>query len=420
VPYNVLVQRIGKETLRSEAVEEMLNPVFEEALSEIDVAPYSQAQLDDVQSEPLVLSFTIPLQPVVTLGDYRALRHEIEEVEVTDEAVEEGLEHIRTHHQVLEPVNRPAMSGDVVTLSGTGEILEEDATEVIFDEERAEILLDDETTFAGTTFVENLIGMEVGDNGDFKITFPEDYEDEELAGKEASFSVTILDVKSRYLPELNDDLAKEEGDFETLEELRASVREDLQRQAEAEAKNELYDTMMDEMLEDAELVYPPVVVQNELNGMLENLKQQATQAGWEWNDFLMLQGETESSLQEKWREQAEDRVRHSLVLGQFIEEEKLQVSIEDLDAAIDARLEGIDENEELRGQMRDFFRQGQGLEMLSSELVMNNVYERLEAIAIGEAPDLAALEEEADADKEAVADGAAVADAAAVADDEEE
>lgn len=440
VPYNIIVQRVGRDALRSEAVEEILEPVFEETLAEIDVTPYAQPELDDLEMEPMVIKFTIPMEPVVELGDYRSIRRELPEVNVTDEAVQEALEHIRTHHEVLEPVDRPIEEGDVVALSGTGEVVEGDEVDVIFDEERVELLMDPETTFAGTEFVKYLIGLEVGDHHEFTITFPEDEEEaaaavddlsddlaeedveeqgageedlgaeemeeddtdtSSLAGKEASFSVTILDVKSRYLPELDDELAREEGDYESLEEMREAVREQLWEQAKADAKDELFDDVMDQIVEASQIDYPPAVVNEELESMVQSLKEQATRAGWEWSDYLMLQGETEDSLRETMRERAVERVQSGLVLRKFIEEERLSLDEEEVESAIDERLgDRFDDNEELRMQMRDFFRQGQGLEMITGELVMDKVLDRIEAIVTGSAPsleELAAAEEEEEA-----------------------
>lgn len=395
-PYNVLVQRFGREYIRSEAVEEMLDPIFNETLTEVDVAPYGQVSLDDMQIEPLVVSFTIPMEPLVTLGDYRAIRREIEAVEVGEDAVDEALEHLRSHQAVLEPVNRPVMSGDVAAISGTGEIVEEDATEVIMDEERIELLMDADKTFPGTDFVDNLIGMEVGDEGEFTVKFPEKYDEEGLAGREASFTITVLDVKSRYLPELNDEFAQEEGEYETLEELRDGLRKDLQKQAKQSARDELLDEFVEEVAESAEIVYPPTVVEEELTQMVENLKSQATRSGWKWEDYLTLQGETEEALREQWREQAQGRVKRGLVVRELIEQEKLALTEEELDTAIDERLERFEANDELRDQMREFFRQPPGMEIISNDLIMEKVYERIEAIVTGHAPDLDALEDESE------------------------
>jgi trigger factor len=403
VPYNILVQRVGKEALRSEAVEELLTPVFEETMAQIEATPYSQPQLEDMQMEPLVVEFSVPLEPVVELGDYRAIRRELQTVEVSEEAVSEALEQVRQRHQILEPVDRPAMEGDVVVMSATGEVVEDDRVEVIYDEERAELLMDPEETFAGTDFVQKIIGLEVGDETEFTITLPEAEEeaDEEedaysLAGKEAQFSVTILDVKSRYLPELDDELAREEGDYETLDDLRAAVRKELEEQAESEARGELLDSFVDELAEQAEeLLYPPVAVEEDLDRRLESLQEQVTRAGWQWEDYLMLQGASEESLREEWYEGAVENVERGLLFRELIQQEKLTISEEELQGAIDERLARFDDNDELRQQMRNFFLQGQGLDMLSSEILMDKVYDRVEAIVTGHAPDLAELEAEA-------------------------
>ena len=237
----------------------------------------------------------------------------------------------------------------------------------------------------------------MGDEGEFTVTFPEDSEDEELAGREATFNVTVLDVKSRYLPPLDDDLAKEEGDYETLDELREEVERELWEQAEQQAREELLEDVMEEIDQGAEITYPPVAVEQELDQMVANLKEQVTRSGWQWDDYLTLQGETEESLREQWQEQAERRVRRGLAMQEFMRQEKITPSEEALDKAVEERLERFAEDEEMREQMRDFFRQGQGLEMISSQVMMDLLHERVEAIVLGEAPDLEALEEEDDA-----------------------
>ncbi|MBK7895968.1 MAG: trigger factor family protein [Anaerolineaceae bacterium] len=126
VPYQVLVKRVGHEALRTEAVEDMLQSVFTEALDEVAPDIYAPANFDDMQMEPLVLKFTIPLTPETTLGNYRELRKEIEPVEITEEAIAEALERIQARHQQLEDAVRPVEQGDMVTLSGKGELLPAD------------------------------------------------------------------------------------------------------------------------------------------------------------------------------------------------------------------------------------------------------------------------------------------------------
>jgi trigger factor len=399
VPYHVLVQRVGQEALRAEAVEALLDDVYGEMLAQLEETPAGQPSLDNLQMDPLVLDFVIPLEPKVSLGDYRSIRRDVTPVEISDEAVDEALEHIREHHEVVEPVSRAVMEGDMVTISGTGEVVDGDTVNVIFDEERIDLIADPERAFTGTDFVANLIGMEIGDETEFTITFPDqepylpDGEDDDnaLAGQEAQFSVTVLDVKSRYLPPLDDELAKAEGDYETLAELRDATREELQKQGEQEARNQLFDEVLEEILESAALVYPPSLVEEELDNMIENLKNQVTRAGWRWEDYVRLQSKTEEILREEWKERAEENVRRSLVLRQFIRDEYINVGADELQTSLSDRFGSLEGDGEVQQQLRDYFQKGEGLTMLANELLMDKIYERTNAIVTGSAPDLEAL-----------------------------
>lgn len=403
VPYNILVRRVGEKALRADAIEEMLESVLAEALDQVDVVAYRQPSLDDMEMEPLTIKLTIPLEPKIELGDYRAIRKEVKPVEVADKALDDALEHIRSHYQELEEVERPAAIGDMLTVSGEGKIEgeEDQEGEVIWHEHDTDLVLDPERTFPGLPFVDNLVGLSAGDEKHFEVVFPEDYEEEELAGKKATFEVTVGKVQRRELPELDDELAQKEGDYETVEELRQGLQEQLYEQARREARSDLLEEFVEEILESAELVYPPAAVETELDSMVENLRDQVTRSGWKWEDYLTLQGQTEESLREEWREQATTRVRRGLVLAEFITQEKLRVRSADVDEAVEERVSPYSENEELQNQLRSLFSQGAGLQAVSNEILMEKAYDRVEAIVTGNAPDLDELEiEEASSEEE--------------------
>lgn len=408
-PYQVILRRIGEESLRAEAIEDMVQTVFEEALQQSAIEIYGQPSLNDVEQNPLVYKFTVPLTPVVTLGNYRELRREVTDPAVTEEAVAEAVEKIQVRHQIVEPVERPAELGDLVTLSGVGKLLptavaedaesaeaapETDAAkdETLFNEERTEMLLDASIIFPGTPFVENIVGMSAGDEKSFNFAFPADFDDESLAGREATFDISVLDVKSRTLPELDDDLAKQEGSYETMEELRASVRENLQNQAQIEAKNQLTEAMIDDLLVEATIAYPPTAVEMEIDTMMESLKSQITRSGWEWEDYLRIQGLNEASMRDEFQETAVKRLERQLALRQFIFDEKLTVTAEDMDERINERIKTFGDSPELLDSMRQYFQSGYAFEMISSEVLMDKAYDRMKAVLRGEAPDLALLE----------------------------
>ena len=407
-PYSVMVRRIGKETLRAEAIEELVQPVFEEAMTEADVEPYGQPSLESIEPEPLALTFKVPLPPVATLGDYRALRKEIEPVVITEEALAAALEQMQIRHQTLEAADRPVQEGDLVTLSGVGDLTPQltalvetgdeadtdTATAVpdrIFDEESLDLIVARDKMFPNTPFFDHILGLAAGDEAEFSFTFPEAYEQPELAGREANFKITVLNVQKRDLPALDDELAKLEGRFETLDELRENLRKDLQRHAEGQAKEELLEGLVDDLLAEATLVYPPAAIESEIDQMLQTFKNQISRSGWNMEDYLKMQGGNEESLRADFRERAEERLRRNLALRQFMLDEKVRVDIADIEALIEERVDHI-ENEDLQKSMRDFYRGGQGIEAISAELLSNKVYERAKAIYSGDAPDLAALE----------------------------
>jgi len=332
---------------------------------------------------------------------------------LSEEAVQEALEQVQIEHQAIEPVDRPVQAGDMVTVSGKGELAPSESTsdekdadidedqeetaepesEVLFDQEQLELLMDNKKLFPETPFVENLIGLSAGDETSFEFTFPEEYEEEDLAGREATFNLTIIDVKNRELPPLDDELAKLSGDYETLDEMRDTLREQLQTQAENQAKEDLIEGAIDDMLEDADVQYPPAAMEMEMDDMVERFKNQVTKSGWEFDDYLKIQGSTEESLREDFRESAEKRLTRRLILRQFMVDEKLQVNVDDVSELVDKRVAGY-EKEDLRRQMRDFYLTGSGFDMISSEVLSNNVHDRLIAIYSGEAPDLDAIAED--------------------------
>lgn len=412
-PYDVIVRRVGEDVLRAEAVEDMAQSVFEEALEQTGLEPYARSTLDDIQPQPLVYTFTVPLDPVVTLGDYRARRKELEPIQVTDEAVSGALEYVQMRHQIVEAVDRAAEPGDVVTLSGHGRLVspepeaEGDAANAtgegyLFNEESLEVLLDAASLFPETPFVDNVVGMSVGEQKAFSFTFPDPYESEpEFAGREATFDITVTEVKRRELPPIDDELAKLEGNYESLDELRAELRRDLEREAENASKETVIEEMIDFLLEDAQVVYPPAAVDLQIDQMVEDFNNRLARSGWQPKEYLNLQGMTEESLREDFRDNAVTQLRRQLVLRQFILDEKLRVDAADIDNIIEERLERF-ENPALKDSMRSYYQSGRGFELVSSEVLSNKVYERVKAILSGQAPDLDSLDDvsEAGSDEE--------------------
>jgi trigger factor len=398
MPYPVLVKRIGEANIRAEAIDDMTQVVFEAMLDQLEEKPYTRSSLQDIQMNPTVFTFTVPLSPIVKLGDYRSARQEVDEIVITEEAVEEALERIQERHVVLEPVERPADVGDMVTVKGTGTVTMEaededgeDEVVNIFKQDSGDLLLDPDKLVYGQPFVDHIVGMSKDDEKSFAIVLSEDFPEEEIAGKTAMFNVTVLDIKNRILPAIDDELAKEEGEYETLAELRDAVEKDLHKHALQHAKSDRMETFIDQLMEEAKINFPPALIQEELDDMIANLRKQMENYGWDWEDYLRLQETTEEDMREDLEESAEQRVERGLVLSQFVQDEKLKVTDAALDAKFDEQYGNI-ENEEVRQYMKKFMMEGGGINTVINEIIMDAAYERVLAIWSGTAPSFEELE----------------------------
>lgn len=408
-PYGIVKGYVGEENLRQDALNDILPKIFDETLQEIDAQPYAQPTLDDVDFDPLVLKMTIPLEPAVILGDYRAMRREVETVVVSDEAVDEAIELVRQQQATTEPIERPSAMGDELVIDGKGTIPAEDDGEeanTIFDQQHYHVRLEEDALFPRTDFTEQLVGLSAGDKKTFTVTFPEEYDvNESLEGKTATFEVSVQEVLERHVPELNDEFAQNQtGEFETLEDYRAERKQQLQEQAEEQAKNDLIEETIEDMLENVEeLVYPQGILSAEVDDMLNGIKQQIQQIGWDWDTYLEAREMTEEDMRDEFEEGAVDRLERRLVFQKFVQTENLLLTEEEINAAVEKRLETFDE--EMRGYMRPYL-EGEGGAMIRQELLTNKVYDRITAIFAGAAPDLTEESDEA----EVVADEPEVAE----------
>jgi len=259
-PYRVIVQRFGEDVVRNEALEDLSKSVFEQALEQADVEPYAPASLEDVSWDPLVMKVRVPVAPVVELGDYRAMRMEVEPVEVTDEEIEEALEGLQDEHASWNPVERPAQLGDLVTMA----IKEQVGDEILAENENVDYALNEaEEGEAGPDLTTPLIGLSTGDEKEFGVTYPETVQDPRYAGQEVTVSVKVHGVKEQETYPLDDDFAQMVGDFDTLEGLKESLTEDIRRRKEREADNELGEEVFSQLVENAERIEWPEALEEE-------------------------------------------------------------------------------------------------------------------------------------------------------------
>ncbi|NIO68307.1 MAG: trigger factor [Anaerolineae bacterium] len=381
VPYDVVLRYFGKNTLYQEVFEDLGQAVFKEALEKEGIEPFAQAELMDVQFEPMVLKMVVPVAPIVELGDYRQLRLTPPKVIVSDEEVETALESIQAQHGQWQPVERPAQLDDqvIVDIESTveGEV-------VLRNQERA-LLLKAESPYPLPGFNEQILGMVIGQEREFDLTYPETSANEKLAGKESHFKVHLHDLKELVLPELDDGLAKTVGDFETFDDLKAKVRENLQAEAEREAESRFASEVLTATVERARIEFPPVLLERELDSLLEEqdgvLRQRE---GLTLDNWLEINKKSKEEYRDELRPRAAERLKRGLALGKVVELEGITVEEEEVEAQIERMSLAFGEQAD---KARDVFSSPDNMRSIASDLLTNKALQRVVAIARGEVED---------------------------------
>ena len=382
-PREIVERAVGQPLLLQEAIEELLPEVYSEALESEDIQPIDQPEIELKSTEPLVVQATVPVRPTVDVGDYGSLRVPRPESTTSDEEIEEALTELRRRFATLEPVDRAVGWGDTVRVDVTVSV---DGQEEPHVEEGAEFAVTEGGVVSLPGFLDGLIGLERGGPHEFSFALPDDYQAEELAGKMASYAVQLHEVKQEVLPELDDDFARsldEEG-VENLEQLQARVQEGVRAQIEAEAEADYRDEIVDLLLATAELDYPEVLVEREIDRLVDEQSQHAAHEREDFERWLEAIGRTEDEVRDALREQADLIVRRGLALAEFAQQEELSVSDEEIEQELNAltdQMAGDSTDLEQRAQVRALFDTPQGRASLHDRMVTQRAIERLVEIA---------------------------------------
>lgn len=338
-PRAVLERHIGKEAVYDEALEILLPEVYVQALDEAKIEPIDRPQVEVTQLEagkPLIFKATVEVKPEVKLGQYIGLEVVKEENEVTEEQVNEELKKLQQRHAKLITLEEGTVEqGDTVTLDFEGFI-----DDVPFPGGKGEehpLEIGSGTFIPG--FEDQLVGMAIGENKDVKVTFPEDYQAAELAGKEAIFKSTIKGIKRKEFTSIDDEFAKDVSEFGTLDELKTDILNRLNQAAELKSNQEFRKGVIEASLANAEVEIPEVMVSSRVETMINNMAQRFQSQGFSLENYLQYTNSTIEQLKENFRPEAERDVKVNLVLEAIAKAENLQVSDEDLDKEINKMAE---------------------------------------------------------------------------------
>jgi len=339
-PYNVVARYFGKEALSKEVLDELGDAVYKEALDKAGLEPFGQAQFTDYETNPLVLKLIVPLAPVVELGDYRQMRLEPEEAAAREEEINEVLRRIQEQNAFWEPVERPAQRGDLAIVDIEGTV----KGETIASNKGRELLLDTDSPDPLPGFSEELLGMTVNEQREFTLTYPEEFENDYLAGQPAHFTVHLHDLKEKVAPSIDDDLARTVGSYETLEDLKAELRRELQAKAEQEFPNRA----LTALVEGAKIEFPPIMLEKGIDDWLGEFDRTLKQQSLNLENYLAMRKLTEEEFRTEVSLQVEERLKRSLALGKLAELEGLDIESDGVMSEAQERLAAI-----ARGELED-------------------------------------------------------------------
>lgn len=351
-PRNIVEKLYGADIFMEDAVNDLLPTAYEEAVKESGLEIVSRPQIDYVQVEhgqPLIVTATVAVKPEVKLGKYKGLKLDLTAPEVTEEDILEELKREQEKNATMKDVeDRPVKEGDTVTLDYAGSI-----DGVPFDGGTAE---EQELTIGSGHFIpgfeDQMIGMEIGEERDLHVTFPEEYGATELAGKEAVFHVKVHAISEKELPELNDEFASEVSEFETLEAYKEDIRTKLQERKEKAFVQEKENAALEAAVKNAEMEIPQAMIDSQAEDMVNEFGERLQMQGMRLEQYLQFTGMSMSQIVDQYKDQAKKRIEGRLVLEAIVEAEKIEINDED-------REKGYQELAERYGmeadKVKDFF-----------------------------------------------------------------
>ncbi len=335
VPRKVFEQTYGAAAIANEAMDDVVPEVYSKALREHALEPVDRPKMELLPTEegqPTRLKAIVEVRPDFKLAPYKGVEVEVEPVVIGDEEVQRSLDALAKERATLVPVERAAQIGDVVTMDFEGKI-----DGVPFDGGTAKgqmTELDEDRFIPG--FVSGIVGMHAGETRDVEATFPEEYGEATLAGKKAVFTIALHDVKCYELPAIDDEFAKSISQNETLDALRADVRARLEAIAGGRRRRAISDAVMSQLIDAHEIPLPETLVTREVDHMVNDTMGQVAKAGVSFDDYLKESGKSEEQLRAEYREDAQTRVKGTLIIEAIAKAENIVATPADVSQELES------------------------------------------------------------------------------------
>ena len=347
-PYQIVEKTYGAQIFYEDAFNEIAGQAYEEALKENKIEAVSKPEIDLVQIEKgkdLIFTAVVSTKPEVTLGKYKGIEIKKVEYNVSDEDVEHELGHMAEKNARLVSVeDRPVESGDITVIDFEGFV-----DGKAFDGGKAE---NHELTIGSNTFIpgfeDQIIGMKLEEEKEINVKFPEEYFSANLAGKDAMFKVKLHEIKKKEMPEINDELAKDISEFDTIDELKKSIREKQEEQNKQRAKYETEDEVIKAVCDEAKVDIPNGMIELEIDRMAQDIETRLSYQGMKLEQYLKMMNKTMEDFRKENREQAENAVKSRLVLEAVEKDAKIEVTEEEISAKIKEMAENYGRKEEVK------------------------------------------------------------------------
>lgn len=370
-PFKMVEKVYGIQIFYEDAFNEVAPLAYEEGLKEAGIEVVSKPEIDITQIEAgkdLIFTAIVQTKPEVTLGKYKGIEIKKHEYTVSDEDVEHELGHMAEKNARLVAVeDRAVENGDITVIDFEGFV-----DGKAFEGGKAE---NHELTIGSNTFIpgfeEQIIGMKIDEEKDINVKFPEEYFSKDLAGKDAIFKIKLHEIKKKEMPEINDELAKDISEFDTIDELKASIRERKEKDNESKAKYETEEDAIEAVCKNATVEIPSGMIETEIDNMEKDIETRLSYQGMKLDDYLQMIGKTKESFREEYKEQAEKQVKSRLVLEAITKDAKIEVSDEDINTKIlemakayGQKEEDVKNNEQLINYVRESLKTEKTIEFI--------------------------------------------------------
>lgn len=392
--YDVVKRTFGEEMIEERAVELLVNQIYPDLLKEAEIKPHGPGNLEEIISKnPPKFRFTIPLQPVIDLGEYKTVRLPYKLPKVGKGEVEKVLDNLQLTYATSELVERVAEKGDLVSVKINAVLIkpEKDQEPNILKSTPHQVIIGeqtDEEQFPFNNFGDNLIGLEAGDVKEFTHKYSKDSNYEKLRGKEAQFSVVVESVKSLTKPSLDDAFAKTVN-FEKFSELEESIQLQLETRNKNEYENKYFDDLLEKIIEKAKLKYPPQLLDDEIKDVLKSVEHDIARQNLDLDTYLKINNrEKEEFIEKDIRPAAIKRLEQALVIDEISRLEKIELDQKELQKEYTKSFMQMKSAPNFRGLQKEFTTKklSNMLVMQAASRLMNQrTLDKLKSIATGEA-----------------------------------